>query len=124
MASRTQGRFVRFGVSGVASTGVHVAAATTLLATTPVGPTFANAAAFCIATICSYLLNTLWSFSSRIDHANVVRFALVSLVGLSMTTAIAHAVAAMGGAAWLGIATVVATVPPVTYLMHRHWTYR
>ncbi|VVD72278.1 hypothetical protein PSO31014_00671 [Pandoraea soli] len=64
MASGTQGRFVRFGVSGVASTGVHVAAATTLLATTPVVPPFASnriAGRFAdAARKCSFLAEFKW----------------------------------------------------------------
>lgn len=115
---------LRFGVAGLVSTGVHVSVAATLLAATFAGPTLANAIAICVATTCSYLLNTLWSFSAGLTRANLARFLAVSLGGLALTSAIAHTVAALGGHPWAGVAAVVVVVPPVTFLMHRYWTYR
>ncbi|MGN5478970.1 GtrA family protein [Cupriavidus basilensis] len=72
----------RFLVAGASSTGVHVAVAATLISVMGTSPVTANGVAFLCATACSYLLNTLWSFSSRLRHRTLGRFAAVSLLGL------------------------------------------
>lgn len=115
---------LRFGVSGVLATAVHVIVAITLIDRFGVGPTLANATAFCVANPCSYLLNTFWSFSARPQRASLVRFVAVSLFGLWLTTMTAGAVERLGGNHWLGIIAVVLIVPPATFLLHRFWTYR
>ncbi|VVE50678.1 bactoprenol-linked glucose translocase (gtrA) [Pandoraea anhela] len=115
---------MRFGVSGGVATAVHVIVAITLIAVFGVGSVPANAVAFCVATPCSYLLNTLWSFSARVHRTSLARFLPVSVFGLVLTTFVARTVEHLGGNHWLGIAAVVLTVPPTTFLLHRYWTYR
>ena len=117
-------RFTRFLVSGATSTGVHVAIASTLVTTLATSPVTANSVAFLCATACSYLLNTLWSFSSRLRNRTLGRFAGVSLLGLGLTMGISWTAQYLGASYWVGLACVVLTVPAFTYLAHRAWTYR
>ncbi|WP_042884409.1 GtrA family protein [Cupriavidus necator] len=117
-------RLARFLVSGASSTGVHVAVTATLVSAMGVSPVAANCVAFLCATACSYLLNTLWSFSSRLRNRTLGRFAGVSLLGLSLTTAISWTAQFLGATYWTGLACIVLTVPAFTYLAHRSWTYR
>ncbi|VVE16843.1 bactoprenol-linked glucose translocase (gtrA) [Pandoraea horticolens] len=115
---------MRFGVSGVISTAVHVIVAITLIEVFGAGSVLANAVAFCTATPCSYLLNTLWSFSARVHRTSFTRFVPVAIFGLLLTTVVARTVEHLGGNHWVGIAAVVLIVPPTTFLLHRYWTYR
>jgi putative flippase GtrA len=117
-------RFMRFLVSGATSTGVHVAITATLVTTLATSPVTANCVAFVCATACSCLLNTLWSFSSRLHNRILGRFAGVSLLGLGLTMAISWTAQYLGGSYWVGLACIVLTVPVFTYLAHRAWTYR
>ncbi|CAM3304527.1 GtrA family protein [Cupriavidus taiwanensis] len=117
-------RFTRFVVSGATSTGVHVAITATLVNLLDASPVTANGLAFVSATLCSYLLNTLWSFSSRLHHRTLRRFAGVSLLGLALTVGISWTAQWLGASYWTGLAGVVLTVPMLTYLLHRTWTYR
>ncbi|RKF50657.1 GtrA family protein [Paraburkholderia fungorum] len=117
-------KVLRFGVSGLFATGLHVIVAMTLIRRAGTEPALANALAFASSTGCSYLLNTFWSFSSFPALANIGRFAMVSLGGLTLTALVAHATQVAGGAPGLGIAMVVCVVPPVTFIAHRGWTYR
>ncbi|KAI3609138.1 GtrA-like protein [Cupriavidus necator H850] len=117
-------RVTRFLLSGATSTGVHVAITATLITTLAASPVAANCAAFVCATACSYLLNTLWSFSSRLRHRTLGRFAGVSLLGLGLTMGISWTAQFLGASYWAGLAGVVLTVPVFTYLAHRAWTYR
>jgi putative flippase GtrA len=115
-------RILRFAVSGCVSTGTHVVVAL-LLGRLGIGSGLANGGAFCVALVVSWFLNTVWTFGQAPSRAQLVRFALVSLVGLAATMAIAEAVRALGGADLMGIAVVVLVVPVVTFLLHSRWTY-
>ncbi|RDK06189.1 GtrA family protein [Cupriavidus lacunae] len=117
-------RFTRFLVSGATSTGVHVGITATLVTTLATSPVTANCVAFLCATACSYLLNTLWSFSSRLRNRTLGRFAGVSLLGLGVTMCISWTAQTLGASYWAGLACVVLIVPAFTYLAHRAWTYR
>lgn len=117
-------KVLRFGVSGLVATGLHAMVAMTLIVRAGTEPALANALAFASSTGCSYLLNTFWSFSSSPALANIWRFAMVSLGGLTLTALVAHATQVAGGGPGLGIVTVVCVVPPVTFIAHRWWTYR
>ena len=53
-------------------------------------PVAANAVAFVIATVFSYLANTLWSFSATVQWSNLIRFLAVAAAGLIETMMLAH----------------------------------
>ncbi len=121
---RTLVRALRFGVSGVLATGLHMALAATLIGGCSLPPVPANGVAFSGAVACSYLLNTVWSFSARPRRDNLLRFVGVSLLGLALTLLISSAAQRLGLSYWAGLAGIVLVVPPVTFLLHRRWTYR
>jgi putative flippase GtrA len=117
-------RALRFGVTGIGVTLLHVVVATGLIEMASLRPAWANGAAFIVATLTSYLFNTLWSFSQTPAPANLSRFVAVSLLGLGIAMAVSGAAEIVGLPYWLGIAGVVLTVPPTTFLLHAFWTYR
>ena len=117
-------RVFRFGVSGVVATGVHVAIATARIAGAAASQVEANGVAFVCANVCSYLLNALWSFSAKPGRANFVRFYAVSLLGLAITLAISWCAQTLGVSYWAGLAAILSIVPPLTFVLHRFWTFR
>ena len=117
-------RVFRFGVSGGFATGVHVAIATTLINGFSATQVQANGVAFICANVCSYLLNALWSFSAKPGRANFLRFYLVSVLGLALTLAISWGAQMAGLSYWAGLVAILATVPPLTFALHRFWTFR
>ena len=122
--NREWARLVRFGVSGLVATGLHVSIAALLIARAQLSSTQANVLAFVCATGGSYLLQTLWSFSSRVGLRSLWRFLIVSLGGVTLTGLVSHLADSAGASPWLVIATVVCVVPPFTFVAHRTWTYR
>ncbi|CAH0447348.1 hypothetical protein LMG10661_03414 [Ralstonia syzygii subsp. syzygii] len=117
-------RVFRFGVSGVVATGVHVALAMLLITAFSATQVEANGVAFVCANVCSYLLNALWAFSARPGRDNFLRFFCVSVFGLLLTLAISWAAQKAGANYWTGLAAILMTVPPITFLLHRFWTFR
>jgi putative flippase GtrA len=87
-------------------------------------PSIANGVAFVVATIFSYTINTLWSFSSPLHGRNLFRFVAVSMVGCLLAVTVSGTAQHYGLHYWYGIGLVVFTVPPVTFLLHSLWTYR
>ncbi|WP_349606603.1 GtrA family protein [Cupriavidus sp. DF5525] len=115
-------KILRFGLSGGAATATHLLVAWLVFTLVIQRADVANAAAFVVANIVSYVLHTLWSFSSRMGARQLVRFLGVSAVGLGLSTLIP----AMVGhdRLWLGTLAVTLIVPPVTFVLHNSWTYR
>ena len=86
--------------------------------------TYANAIAFMTATVISYLINTLWSFSSRINKKNITRFILVSIFGSVISALCAGVATKLGQSYYYGLFYVVLIVPCLTFILHNFWTYR
>lgn len=117
-------RLLRFSITGLIATAIHVIVAVILIAGLRVLPYVANPIAFLTATAFSCTTNTLWSFASRMDRRTVSRYACVAAFGLLATTAIAAAAEAVGLDYRIGIALVIALVTPSTFALHSVWTYR
>ena len=115
---------LRFALSGLLVTGLHVFIATVFIQIVLLAPSLANGVAFLVATIFSYLLNTKWSFSSPLHGRNLFRFCCVSFIGLFLSMTISGAAQHYGLHYGYGIGLVVCILPPVTFLLHNYWTYR
>jgi putative flippase GtrA len=124
MNARVLKRAARFGLSGLLVTGIHVAIAVAFINLIWPNPPLANGIAFTVATIFSYLINTLWSFSSRLHGRTLFRFVFVSLVGCGLSVGISWFAEFRQFSYWIGIGGVVMVVPPVTFILHSAWTYR
>lgn len=114
----------RFALSGLLVTGLHVIISIAFIKFVLPVPSVANGMAFIVATVFSYLINTLWSFSSPLHGKNLLRFVLVSLVGFFLAVTVAGAAQYYGMPYWYGIGLVACTVPPITFVLHTFWTYR
>lgn len=117
-------RAVRFTFSGLFVTALHVVIAAAFIEFILPLPSLANGVAFLIATITSYLINTMWSFSSPLHGRTLVRFGLVSCLGLFLAMGISGLANSIGMSYWYGIAAVTCVIPPVNFLLHNFWTYR
>ena len=114
---------IRFVATGLGSTATHVVVAVTLveLELTPPGP--ANGAASCVALLFSFMVNTKWTFASKVSWRIAIRFFIVALVQVVLSFLIASAFEAAGLNYLWGIACVATVVPAVSFLLHAGWTY-
>lgn len=118
------GKAVRFCICGVLVTLVHVLVAVFLIERSQMGPPAANCLAFIVANILSYVINTKWSFSSKLHWGGFTRFLTVSTIGLTLSYSIAAIFQKVGLSYWSGIFFIVILVPVVTFMLHSLWTYK
>jgi len=117
-------RALRFALTGLVVTGVHVVAAVLFMHLILANPPLANGFAFVVATVLSYLINTLWSFSARLHGRTLGRFLVVSIGGFWLAMLVAW-IAQNAGLGYLaGIAAVALIIPVFTFILHNFWTYR
>lgn len=117
-------KLFRFGLSGLMVTGLHALVATMAITMLQLSPATANGLAFLIATLCSYQLNTRWSFSAVVEQKNFYRFCFVSAIGLFLAVSISGTAEYFGFNYLIGIGMVICIVPIVSFLLHYFWTYR
>lgn len=117
-------RGVRFAVTGLFVTALHALVAVLFINFISPLPPLANGVAFAVATLVSYVINTTWSFSARLQGRTLLRFLLVSVCGFLLAMFVAWAVQIAGFHYLLGIAAVALTIPVFTFLLHNFWTYR
>jgi putative flippase GtrA len=115
---------VRFICVGLGSTAIHFAVAVTLVSLLQLPAALANALAVLVATVFSYLVNTLWSFSSSIGARTVSRFILVSALVAAFAAVVSGVFERFGVDYRLGIFATVVAIPPLTFWLHHTWTYR
>ncbi|MBT2340894.1 MULTISPECIES: GtrA family protein [Pseudomonas] len=111
-------------MTGLFVTGIHVAAAVAFMHLVLANPPLANGFAFVVATFVSYLINTLWSFSSQLQGRTLVRFVVVSIGGFWLAMLVAWVAQQVGLDYLAGIAAVALVIPLFTFILHNFWTYR
>lgn len=114
----------KFGFSGLLVTALHAFVAFALITMDLLNPAAANGIAFLVSNFFSYIINTLWTFSSPLHGRSLLRFLSVSFLGFIIAIMVSGAAEAYDLHYWYGIGLVVCTVPPVTFLLHSFWTYR
>lgn len=114
----------RFLLSGLLATAVHFTIALGLIRQGQAEPAVANAMAFVVATAFSYVINTLWSFGGVMGGPTLVRFLTVQTLGVGLAALVSGTADRLGLHYVIGTACVPLFVTPVTYTLHRLWTYR
>lgn len=116
-------QFARFALIGSIGALLYVGTVALLVDGMSTSSVMANMAAFSINTVFSFLMNTWLNFSVPFTLQKWVKFLMVSLLGLALTGAIAAVADSCGLHYGYGILMVVVTVPPLTFYLHRNWTY-
>lgn len=115
---------MRFVVVGVATTGIHLAVELSLFNFAKFTTIFANACAFIVATLFSFVLNTFWSFSSNLALGIFARYLIVSFFGLVVSVSIAGLSELIGLNNLQGTIMVILILPIASFMLHNYWTYR
>jgi putative flippase GtrA len=116
----------RFVLTGILATAAHAVTVILLVSalTPPPSQVTANACAFLFANIFSYVLNSLWSFSTPLRGKSYAKFLTVSCIGFLGTLLVAYIAELRGLTPVMGIILVVSIMTPISFLLHRSWSFR
>ena len=118
-------RTLRFGLVGIVATATHMAVSIALLKLAGFTPVLANLTAFCVAFFVSLVGQTLFTFRARLSLVVGVRFLLVALLSVTVSTLIVWMMTRISFVS-PSIATLSGafTTPVVSYVLNSLWTYR
>lgn len=114
-----------FGLVGICATLVHVAVAWVLIERLTIGGFAANGCGAAAAFSVSYLGNARITFARQrglMDGA--MRYLVVTLVSLALTSAILALVERNGWPTYIYALIVVVTVPPATFVFAKFWAFQ
>lgn len=122
-ARQEAGTATRFGLVGLAATGVHLAvAALMLFLWPPLNEFIANIVAFCVAFQISLVGHRRLTFKRQ---GSAWRFALVAASGFALNNGLlAVLIQGLGMSGFVAIAIATLSVPVVTYLASRLWAFK
>ena len=114
----------RFLITGILVTSVHAVIAVILIHNMILKPPLANGVAFILATVTSCVINTRWSFSSKLSHHVIFKFCTVSIIGLLISVSVAWVAQELGVSYLFGIFFIAIISPAITFILHNFWTYK
>lgn len=116
----------RFIVTGVLATALHAMTVMAMVSSITPAPSqvIANGCAFLLANVFSYVTNSLWSFAAPLHGKNYAKFLTVSGIGFVGTLLVAWVAESMGLSPAAGIVLVVCIMTPISFTLHRGWTFR
>ncbi|WP_371859250.1 GtrA family protein [Pseudomonas sp. AP19] len=115
---------MRFACVGVGNTAIHLCVVFLLVEQLAIQPPLANAAAFAVANIVSYLLNSTWTFQKKTSFAGYSRFFIVSLVGLGISWGCVFSSELLEFHYAAGVLVSVFFVAIIGYLLNRHFVFK
>lgn len=111
------GQFVRFGLVGILAAGVHGGLFMGLVALGLPGYV-ANAIAFALAFVVSYLGHSRWTFRDAGRSGRLGRFGLTTAAGFLLNSGFAIVIVdLMGLPAWLAALPMIAVTPLVVFAL-------
>ena len=116
-------QFVRFSVTGLGATVMHITIAVAMVELLALKPIAANGTAFGVATGFAYICNTRWSFQARINRKSALRYALITSISFIVTLMLAAWVQRMNWHYGAGITITALVLPILNYIAHRYFTY-
>lgn len=123
--SESLGQLVRFAVVGGSGYALNLLVFGVLVNGFGVGHVAAAVIAFCFAVANNFVLNRHWTFTATASCARrqALRFAAVSLAGLSLNLTVLELLVAGGLAEIPAQAMAVAMVLPFNFMLNKLWTF-
>jgi putative flippase GtrA len=113
-----------FGLIGVSNTVLHSATVMALVEAGIAKPVLANVAGFAVANTFSFFANTMLAFGVRPSWERYGKFALVSLLSLALTIALAALAESRHWHYLAGLLLVLLCGPILTFVLHKTFTFR
>ena len=118
-------QIARFCIVGLLATVIHVCLFAVLIEWFLLPAVYSVVPAFVTATVFGFYMNRFWTFNaSQTQDRQLLKYFIVAIVGLGLNVSITFITVDMLDL-WYGIAIglIVLSVPTLTYLMNRYWTF-
>jgi len=117
---------IRFGIVGLAASGVHIFVVWLLLRLTSYPTLIANTLAFITAFVVSFSGHYIWTFQTPGNPSKAIqRFLLISLLGFLANTMILAVILKLGWFSQLvSVIVSIFIVPIITFFACRLWGFR
>lgn len=121
----TLAQFGRYGISGGAAVGTHLAVLAALVELAGSPPTMASAIGFVCGTLVNYALQHRFVFARSSGHALYFpRYVAVTLATMTLNTALFWALSSELGVFYLASQVItIAVVVPVNFAINRSFTF-
>ena len=116
-------QFLSFSGIGFINTMIYMLITVTVVELMNINPVLANIIAFVSANIFSYWANSRWSFRATLSSGRFFKFFTVSIIGLLLTISISTNAQAMHWHYLTGVAILLCTMPILSFVSHKFWTY-
>ena len=113
----------RFAVVGIATTLLHTGTALTVNQALGFNTVLSNICGFSVAVLFSFTLNTIWSFQKNISSVYLIRFLTVNCLTFFIIILLSNLSDRFGLQPLYGIIMVAFTVPVISFISHKYWTY-
>lgn len=113
----------RYALIGVGNTAIHLLIVGLLTWFVGLNQMYSNTIAYIIASSFSFLMNAKWSFQRKPKAQNYARFQVISVLGLIASTFFGYLGDYFGWHFALTVLLIALTVPIVSFLLHRSYTF-
>lgn len=113
---------LRFGITGGFATLTHLVIAFSILYFISKSVWLANFIGFLCAFCLSYLMQTLFVFKKTLSFSNLSRFFTVQFSALICSQSLSELIGTANH--YLQVILVVITIPLITYIIHKMWTFK
>jgi len=115
-----------YGAVGVVGSAIYIFCTVYFIETIGISPVISSGLSFIVSFVFSLFANHYFVFRSKENISKtVVRYALVSALGFSLTTLIMYVTVEISKRPYLyGVAVVLFVIPLSNYLLNLHWTFK
>jgi putative flippase GtrA len=114
-------KFVRYGIIGAISTGIHVTAAFAFIYFINKSLFLSNLFGFSWAYLFSYISQSKFVFESRISLEKALKYLFVQLFALLLSIELSNVADDFN--IYLKVLLVVIILPIITFFIHKIWTF-
>lgn len=122
---------IRFGIVGFLVTVVHIVVFIGCIEILNIAPLWANFPAFMVALASGFIGHFTWTFRIHCRgfqynwKALILKFLLVSFVGLGLNTLVVYLVVNLLGHPYMyAVLLMVSVVPAIMFLLQKYWTFK
>ena len=116
-------QFARFALIGCVNTGVHAGILALLIEKLSAGVVFANLIAFLVSNVFSYLMNSRFTFHTKPNGGEYLKFLAASQLALGFTLLISGTMDCFGFHYLQSFIVIIVIIPVVSYINVKLWVF-